>query len=72
MRFSMRLIVAGLVLLCMGVAWLGAQQPHDGGDILRGLLEFRESEPAVGLPDGVHVTNGLARIGLFAKRLQKA
>jgi hypothetical protein len=35
MRFSMRLIVAGLVLLCMGVAWLGAQQPHDGGDIQR-------------------------------------
>ncbi len=33
MRFSMRLIVAGLVLLCMGVAWVGAQQPHDGGDI---------------------------------------
>ena len=33
MRFSMRLIVAGLVLLCMGVAWLGAQQPHDGANI---------------------------------------
>jgi hypothetical protein len=32
MRFLMRLILAGLVLLCMGVAWLGAQQPHDGGD----------------------------------------
>jgi hypothetical protein len=30
MRFSMRLIVAGLVVLCMGVAW---QQPHNGGDI---------------------------------------
>jgi hypothetical protein len=33
MRFSMRLIVAGLVLLCMGVAWLGARRPHDSGDI---------------------------------------
>jgi hypothetical protein len=34
MRFSMRLIVAGLVLLCMmGVAWLGARQPQDSGDI---------------------------------------
>ncbi len=33
MRLSMRLIVAGLVLLRMSVAWLGAQQPHDSGDI---------------------------------------
>lgn len=33
MRFSMRLIVAGLVLLCSGVAWLGARQPQDSGDI---------------------------------------
>ena len=33
MRFSTRLIVAGLVVLCMGVARLGAQQPHNGGDI---------------------------------------
>jgi hypothetical protein len=33
MRFSMRLIVAGLALLCMGVAWLGARHPQDSGDI---------------------------------------
>jgi hypothetical protein len=33
MRFSMRLIVAGLVLLCMGIAWLGARQPHDSDNI---------------------------------------
>jgi hypothetical protein len=33
MRFSMRLMVAGLVVLCMAVAWLGARQPHDSGDM---------------------------------------
>jgi hypothetical protein len=36
MRFSMRLIVAGLVLLCMGVAWLGARQPQGSGEIQKG------------------------------------
>ena len=35
MRFLMRLSVAGLVLICMGVVWLGAQQPHYSGDIRR-------------------------------------
>ena len=35
MRSLMRPIVAGLVLFCMAVPWLGAQQPHDGGDILK-------------------------------------
>jgi len=33
MRFSMRLLIARLVLPCMGVAWLGAQQPHGSGDV---------------------------------------
>jgi hypothetical protein len=28
----MRQIAAGIVLLCVGVARLGAQQLHDGGD----------------------------------------
>ena len=35
MRSPMRLIVAGCALLCMGVAWLGVEQPGDGGDILK-------------------------------------
>ena len=32
MLFSMRPIAAGIVLLCMAVASLGAQERHDGGD----------------------------------------
>jgi len=35
MGLPMRRIVVGLALLCMDVAWLGAQQPHDGGDFLK-------------------------------------
>jgi len=32
MRFPKRLIAAGIVLLSVGVAWLGTQERHDGGD----------------------------------------
>lgn len=32
MRFPMCTIAAGIVLLCVGVAWLGAQERHDSGD----------------------------------------
>ena len=32
MGFPMRPIAAGIVLLCVGVAWLGAQERHDAGD----------------------------------------
>ena len=32
MRFSMRPVAAGIVLLCMAVASLGAQERRDGGD----------------------------------------
>ena len=35
MRLSMRLIFVGFVAFAMGGTWLGAQQPHDDGDILR-------------------------------------
>jgi hypothetical protein len=35
MRFPMRPFVIGCVLLCMGSARLRAQQPNDGGDILK-------------------------------------
>lgn len=32
MRLSIRMMVAGFVLLSTGAAWVGAQQPHDRGD----------------------------------------
>jgi hypothetical protein len=32
MQFPMRPIATGIVLLCLGVAGLGAQERHDGGD----------------------------------------
>ena len=35
MRLSMRLILVGFVALVMGATWLGALQPHDGGDVLK-------------------------------------
>jgi hypothetical protein len=33
MRFPMRLIVAGPVLLCIGIDWLGVRQPYDSANI---------------------------------------
>jgi len=36
MRFSMRPIAAGMILLlCVGVAWPGAQERRDGGESLK-------------------------------------
>jgi hypothetical protein len=33
MRFSMRPIATAMILLlCVGIAWPGAQEKHDGGD----------------------------------------
>ena len=38
MRLSMWLRFPGLVLLCMSIGRLGAQQPHDGADIQKATV----------------------------------
>ncbi len=38
MRFSMRLIIAGLALICMSLGQIGTQQTHDGADIQKATV----------------------------------
>ena len=50
---------------------LEAGAPHHRGHVAGGLLELREGEPPVGLPDGAHVAHRLVGTGGFEQRPQQ-